>query len=214
MRAHARTAGRTCSRSTPPIDATGAAPDRAARRRARSRRSRSAGCSSAGRAGEADPVTAGRRAGGAAPRRRARRDRARRASSVRSAATCSSSSRSTAEGRSWYGEPGAGELVDWSAVLDRAGVPSRRCGSRRPTSSWPCSSARSRACGGGAHRLGAGPLVALGRPVRPAREPARPRRSKTCARSPPSRVARSPSSARSTSTSSRGPSGCRGPGRR
>jgi hypothetical protein len=27
-----------------------------------------------------------------------------------------------AEGRSWYGEPGAGELVDWEAVLRRAGV--------------------------------------------------------------------------------------------
>jgi hypothetical protein len=28
----------------------------------------------------------------------------------------------TAEGRSWYGEPGPGELVEWGAVLDRAGV--------------------------------------------------------------------------------------------
>src|SRR5437667_10985055 len=27
-----------------------------------------------------------------------------------------------AEGRSWYGEPGAGELRDWAAVLERAGV--------------------------------------------------------------------------------------------
>jgi hypothetical protein len=27
-----------------------------------------------------------------------------------------------AEGRSWYGEPGPGELLDWGAVLDRAGV--------------------------------------------------------------------------------------------
>ena len=27
-----------------------------------------------------------------------------------------------AEGRSWYGEPGAGELRDWQDVLDRAGV--------------------------------------------------------------------------------------------
>jgi len=27
-----------------------------------------------------------------------------------------------AEGRSWYGVPGAGELVDWQPVLDRAGV--------------------------------------------------------------------------------------------
>ena len=27
-----------------------------------------------------------------------------------------------AEGRSWFGEPGAGELVDWEPVLTRAGV--------------------------------------------------------------------------------------------
>ncbi len=27
-----------------------------------------------------------------------------------------------AEGRSWYGGPGAGELVEWKPVLDRAGV--------------------------------------------------------------------------------------------
>lgn len=27
-----------------------------------------------------------------------------------------------AEGRSWYGEPGAGELVDWGPILARAGV--------------------------------------------------------------------------------------------
>jgi hypothetical protein len=28
-----------------------------------------------------------------------------------------------AEGRSWFGEPGQGELVDWEPVLSRAGVP-------------------------------------------------------------------------------------------
>ena len=27
-----------------------------------------------------------------------------------------------AEGRSWYGEPGAGEVVEWEGVLRRAGV--------------------------------------------------------------------------------------------
>jgi hypothetical protein len=27
-----------------------------------------------------------------------------------------------AEGRSWYGEPGAAELIDWTPVLERAGV--------------------------------------------------------------------------------------------
>jgi hypothetical protein len=29
----------------------------------------------------------------------------------------------SAEGRSWFGEPSEAELVDWTAVLDRAGVP-------------------------------------------------------------------------------------------
>ncbi len=29
---------------------------------------------------------------------------------------------SAAEGRSWYGEPGAAELLDWAPVLERAGV--------------------------------------------------------------------------------------------
>ena len=33
-----------------------------------------------------------------------------------------------AEGRSWYGGPGAGELVEWQPVLDRAGV--RACPNR------------------------------------------------------------------------------------
>jgi hypothetical protein len=33
-----------------------------------------------------------------------------------------------AEGRSWYGGPGAGELVEWRPVLDRAGV--RACPDR------------------------------------------------------------------------------------
>ena len=27
-----------------------------------------------------------------------------------------------AEGRSWYGEPGAGELIEWEPILNRAGV--------------------------------------------------------------------------------------------
>jgi hypothetical protein len=33
-----------------------------------------------------------------------------------------------AEGRSWYAGPGAGELVEWQPVLDRAGV--RACPNR------------------------------------------------------------------------------------
>ena len=51
----------------------------------------------------------------------------------------------SAEGRSWFGEPSRAELVDWEPVLDRAGVKSRRIASRPPTSSSPCSCARSKA---------------------------------------------------------------------
>ena len=72
-----------------------------------------------------------------------------------------------AEGRSWYGGPGAGELVEWRPVLERAGVavsqPRRRrlprAGSDGARASGP------RRCR--APRRGARPLVALGRAVRP-----------------------------------------------
>ena len=117
-----------------------------------------------------------------------------------------------AEGRSWYGEPGAGELRDWHDVLERAGVsvsPVRVAqaylelavlvraleGLRRPRTS-----ARSRI----ARR--SGPVCSTCASTCSAG------RSKTCAHLPPTR--RSPSSARSTSTWSRGPNGCRGRGRR
>jgi hypothetical protein len=56
--------------------------------------------------GEADPSTPGRRQ--AALRRAADR--------VETALAGS------AEGRSWFGEPGRAELVDWEPVLERAGV--------------------------------------------------------------------------------------------
>ena len=50
-----------------------------------------------------------------------------------------------AEGRSWYGGPGAGELLEWEPVLKRAGSPRTRRASRRRTSSSRCSSGRCRA---------------------------------------------------------------------
>jgi hypothetical protein len=72
--------------------------------------------------GEADPSTPGRRA--AALRRAADRVETALAGlewplgryllELESAA---------AEGRSWFGEPGPAELVDWAPVLERAGVP-------------------------------------------------------------------------------------------
>ena len=84
-------------------------------------RSRSAGCSSAGR--EARPTPArpggGRRRSAAlptAPRRRSTgldRPLSRYLLELEP---------EIAEGRSWYGGPGAGELREWDEVLDRAGV--------------------------------------------------------------------------------------------
>ena len=55
-------------------------------------------------------------------RGRPRRDRARGARAPALHVPRSSSSPTVAEGRSWYGGPGAGELVEWRPVLERAGV--------------------------------------------------------------------------------------------
>ena len=55
---------------------------------------------------------------------------------------------------------------------------SRRTASRRPTSSSPCSCARSRGSPPRRASTRARPLVALGRALRPAREPARPARGR------------------------------------
>ena len=121
----------------------------------------------------------------------------------------------SAEGRSWFGEPSAAELVDWEPVLARAGV---HVAAHRVAAAYLELAVFVRALEGLSSTvrwqstIDAGSLV--GRPVRPAREPARPR---------PGRAPRhrclggrrgSPSSGRSTSTSSRGSSGCRGRARR
>ena len=181
--------------------------------------------------GEAVPSTPGAPRGGAPARRRPRRDRARGARGAARRATCSSSSRSEPRAARGTAGPGAGELVEWRPVLDRAGVhacPNRvalvvpRAGGARACARGP----RRR----GALGRGAGPLVALGGPVRPARQaarldrrrPARARRvsAARALRLQPSAAVRSrgaargsPSSGRSTSTSSRASSGCRGRGR-
>ena len=74
------------------------------------------------------------------------------------------------EGRSWYGGPGAAELLDWEPVLNRAGVTRRPRASRRHTSSSPCSSARSKASRATARSTATpDPALALGR-VLPLRE--------------------------------------------
>ena len=79
-----------------------------------------------------------------------------------------------AEGRSWYGGPGAGELVEWRPVLDRAGV--HAC-PNRVASVYLELAVLVRALEGlaDAARLEqhARPLVALGRPLRSARHAAR-----------------------------------------
>ena len=77
-----------------------------------------------------------------------------------------------AEGRSWYGGPGAGELLEWEPVLKRAGrhrePDARRAGLPRARGARPGAAGP---CRHGPDRRRAGPLVALGRSLRPAREP-------------------------------------------
>ena len=50
----------------------------------------------------------------------------------------------SAEGRSWFGEPGAAELVDWEPVLDRAGVQVAAASRRRRVSRARRARARAR----------------------------------------------------------------------
>ena len=80
------------------------------------------------------------------------------------------------EGRSWYGGPGAAELLDWAPVLTRAGVRSAdgagRAGVPRAGRARPRARGTDRDC---RHRGDPGPGVTLGRPLRPTRQPAGPR---------------------------------------
>ncbi|MDQ3859678.1 MAG: hypothetical protein M3327_14745, partial [Actinomycetota bacterium] len=71
--------------------------------------------------GEPDPVTPGRRE--AALRRAAERAETALAGLERPLARfLLELEPDRVEGRSWYGEPGAGEVLDWRDVLRRAGV--------------------------------------------------------------------------------------------
>ena len=133
--------------------------------------------------GDAQPATAGQRAGRAASRRGPGGDGDRRARGT--ALPLSARARAGARrGAFVVPGPGAGELVEWRPVLDRAGVArlpgSRRLGlsrarGARPRAEGLADSARS--------TCDARPLVALGGSLRPARHVARRRRSTTCARS-------------------------------
>src|SRR2546423_8929368 len=73
-----------------------------------------------------------------------------------------------AEGRSWYGGPGAGELIEWSPILKRAGVTA--CPTRGAQVYLELA-VLVRALPGLADmarvRAGAGPPLPLARPVRP-----------------------------------------------
>ena len=95
-----------------------------------------------------------------------------------------------AEGRSWYGGPGAGELREWDEVLDRAGV---RVSATRVAQVYLELAVLVRALEGLGgrvpHGLDAGQRLALGRPVRPPREPPRPGRGRSAR---PRRVAALP----------------------
>ena len=82
----------------------------------------------------------------------------------------------SAEGRSWFGEPSRAELVDWEPVLDRAGV---KVAAHRVAAAYLELAVLVRALEGlsctvrwqSADRS----RLPLGGPLRPAREPARPR---------------------------------------
>ena len=118
-----------------------------------------------------------------------------------------------AEGRSWYGEPGAGELVDWQPVLDRAGV---AVSPQRVAQAYLELAVLVRALEGlvgGAVAASSPTARSLWAGLFDLRENLFARALddlRALAASPwPSS---SPSSGRSTSTSSRAASGCRGPG--
>ena len=91
-----------------------------------------------------------------------------------------------AEGRSWYGEPGAGELRDWQDVLDRAGV---SVSAVRVAQTYLELAVLVRALEGLArgrgHGLRARPLGRSGRASSTCARTSSAARSKTCARSPP-----------------------------
>ena len=79
-----------------------------------------------------------------------------------------------AEGRSWFGDPGRGELVDWQPVSSAPASRLRRIGRRRIPRAGRARARTRRACSSRPVAIEPRPRLALGRPVRPPREPARP----------------------------------------
>ena len=142
---------------------------------ARRRRSRSAGCSSAGRA--ATPCR--RRPGGREAALRHAADRAETALTGLEEPLgryLLELEGDRAEGRAWYGGPGAGELIEWEPVLTRAGV---HASPTRVTQAYLELAVLVRALEGPDDgvplRVRDREVVALGRALRPARQPPRPR---------------------------------------
>ena len=212
-------AGRTCWQAVRRPSRDRAAPDPRSFARARSRRSRSAGCSSAGPRGDAQPPTPGRRA---APRCAAPPTGSRPRSTGLEEPLRALPARARGRRRSRAARGTAGRAPPSSST-------GRRCSTRAGVDVPPARVAQAylelavlvRALEGldrlGPDRTRRRARVALGRALRPAREPARPRARRpprACRVGPRDRLAAwprsSPSSARSTSTSSRAWSGCRG----
>ena len=141
----------------------------------RSPRSASAGCWRRWQRGEADPSTPNRRA--AALRHAADRVEVALAGLERAARPVPARARGRrGRGRSWFGEPSDAELVDWRPVLERAGV---AVSPHRVAVAYLELAVLVRALEGLSAAVALGgeprPRLALGRAVRPAREPVRPR---------------------------------------
>ena len=139
-------------------------------------RSRSAGCSSAGRAATPN-LHAGRRRrrSGGPPTGRRRRSPA---WSGRWRATCSSSSRRWPKADPGTASPAPASSGSGTTCFAAPACVSRRRAWHRRISSWPCSSARSRASRTPPASARRPTNVALGGPLRPAREPPRPGRGR------------------------------------
>ena len=143
--------------------------------------------------GEADPSTPGRRQ--AALRRAAERAETALAGLERPLGRYLLELQTDhAEGRSWYGEPGAGELRDWQDVLDRAGV---SVSAVRVAQTYLELAVLVRALEGLARRRGHGlrarPLGRSGRASSTCARTSSAARSKTSARSPPDLAVSAPS---------------------
>ena len=140
------------------------------------------GCSNAGRGVSPSPCTRGdaRRRSAAPPSEP--RPRSRIGAAARPLPPRAGGAR--APGRSWYEAGGCGRSSHVGRHAHAGRRRPRRIGWHMPTSSSPCSCAPSRPLRLGEDQVGSEPRLALGRPLRPAREPPR-RRPRRLRRLPP-----------------------------